>query len=106
MRHVTLLTTTFLLALCCDGSSKPFAGPIRPEIVITELSLDELQAHCKCEIWLHPMYEAARVSLQSIEEFMQQETACGVLGVDRAAKKGWLFQSDACRQLTITLSRR
>lgn len=72
---------------------------------MTTLAENELESLCRCDVEIHPLYSAARISIagDDVVSFLHRENACGFLAVNVAAKKGWLFQSDACNQLTMQL---
>jgi hypothetical protein len=70
---------------------------------MTPLSESQLEAHCSCDIEIHPLYRATRISISgdNITEFIVSEKACGFLGVNQQGSKGWLFRSGSCESLIL-----
>lgn len=68
---------------------------------ITERSEVELEVACQCDIEIHRLYRAARVSYagDKASEFVEREHACGFFGVSHSSQKGWLFISQSCDKL-------
>lgn len=67
------------------------------DVLITQLTLDELSKVCSCSVSVHPEFKALRVSLAgNIAQFVHANKGCGILEVDVRKQKGWLFVSPSC----------
>lgn len=78
----------------------------QPEVLLSDYlwypgDIQALKRLCRCDVKLHPDYEALPVSLtgDAFLSFLMSEQACGVLNVNETQTKGSLFVSSECMLL-------